>query len=132
MQTINTINTAVYRLLAVDGILTGLCTVIKGGKRPSDVSNPAVTVETKRLEPGEGEGIWMSDVTVTAYVDMLENRQPDHDLHESIVSRVRDLLEDAKALPLIAGENRGVVWTGPHDNEVSQESIWGLVFVSFE
>ncbi len=53
MPDIQAINTAVYRILAGSDELSSRCTVYKGAKRPGGAVNPAVTVDTKRLEPGE-------------------------------------------------------------------------------
>lgn len=138
MPNINEINAAVYRLLTGDTELAAMCTVYKGPKRPSKAKNPAVTVDTRRLEPGEGEGIWMCDVTATVYVDVLADGAPDSVLLEDIVTRLHTALTDAeigldgaKALPLIAGENSGPEWQSAHDLEAYQESTFGLVFVSF-
>jgi len=138
MPNINNINTAVYRLLNGDETLDGLCTVYKGCKRPVRAKNPSVTVEAKRLEPGEGEGIWMCDVSVTAYTDMLANGMPDHEGLDTIVKRISTVLEDAEvelenaqALPLIGGQIGGAEWNSPHNNEVSQELMFGIVFVQY-
>jgi len=138
MPNINEINTAAYGLLAGDGTLAGLCTVYKGRKRPAGVQNPSVTVDARRLEPGEGEGIWMCDVVVTAYADVLVNRMPDHETLDSISSRIREILtdaelelEDAKALSLIEGESLSPGWNDSHNNETLQENTFGLVFVKF-
>ena len=138
MTGINAINTAVYKLLKNDETLAGLCSIYKGTKRPGNAVNPSVTVDTRHLEAGQGGGIWMCDVVVTAYVNMLANRAADHETHENIVSCVKKVLADAeieladaKALPLIEGESTGPDWLGSHENETSQESTFGLVFVDF-
>lgn len=138
MPNINDINTEVYKLLKADVTLGGLCTVYKGGRRPSQAPNPSVTVEAKRLESGEGEGIWMCDVVTKAYVDMLANGMPDHETLGNIVSRLDQTLTDAeitisnaKALPLIKGDVSGPDWTNTHSGETSQENIYGLIFIHF-
>lgn len=138
MPNINEISTAVYRFLKADAALSGMCTLYKGAKRPVRAKNPSLTVEARRLEPGEGEGIWMCDVAITAYVDMRADGAPDSERLEAIVSRVQEMLADteialdgAKALPLIEGENAGPEWRSAHEREVSQESVFGLVFVKF-
>ena len=138
MPEINAINTAVYKLLKNDEILTGLCSVYKGSKRPGNVTNPSVTVDTKRLEAGQGEGIWICDVVVTTYVDVLANRMADHETLENIVYQVKKVLvnteielEDAKALPLIEGESTSPEWLSNHENETLQESTFGLIFIDF-
>ncbi|MFA6472284.1 MAG: hypothetical protein WCU00_09620 [Candidatus Latescibacterota bacterium] len=138
MPKVSEINTAVYRLLEADDTLLEMSRVYKGAKRPARAKNPSVTVDVKRLEPGEGEGIWMCDVTVTVYTDNLSNGSADQEKLEDISARVKELLadseielEDGKALPLIEGESRGPEWSSYHENETSQENIFGLVFVSF-
>ncbi len=139
MPKINEINTAVYRLLKSDETLSELCMIYKGAIRPTKLRTPSVTIETKRLESKGGEGIWMCDVVVTTYVDVLLNRMPDHEKLEEISSRVRELLKDseieldnAKAFPLIDGESSGPEWDSVHNSEVMQESIFGLIFVAFD
>ena len=138
MPNVNTINTAAYKLLKNDGTIAGLCSVYKGAKRPGNVTNPSLTVETKRLEPGEGEGIWICDVVITSYVDVLANRMADYETLDSISARVVDVLGDteieltgAKALPLIKGESSGPVWLREHDHETMQDNTFGLIFVDF-
>lgn len=138
MPNINEINTAVYKLLKADDTLTGSSTVYKGEKRPSQSNNPSVTVDCKNLERGNGEGIWMCDVEVTVYADTLANSQPDHMEFESITSRIREILTDAaielsgaKALPLVEKTAVSPSWNMQHDNEVFQQSVYGLVFISF-
>ena len=138
MPGINAINTAVYKLLKNDETLAGLCSVYKGSKRPANAVTPSVTVDARCLEASQGGGIWMCDVVVTAYVNMLANRAADHETHENIVFRVGKVLvgteielECAKALPLIEGESTGPEWLGSHENETSQESTFGLVFIDF-
>ena len=138
MPTIQDINTAVYRILKTDAILDGLCTLCKGAKRPVRAVNPSLTVETRRLERGEGEGIWMCDVVVTAFSDILANGTPDAEALDAMMARATELLADAeidladaKALPLIEGESAGTTWQPAHDGEAFQERVFGLVFVSF-
>lgn len=138
MPNINEINTAVYSLLAGDEILSGLCTIYKGKKRPSKAQNPSVTIDTKRLERGEGEGIWMCDVVVTVYTDLLANRMADHRTLTDAGIRIREVLSDreltlenAKAHPLIEGESLSPDWEGNHENESRQEKTFGLVFIQF-
>ena len=138
MQNMDTINTAVYKLLNNDETLGGLCTIYKGSRRPEGSTNPSITIESRRLESGEGEGIWMCDVVVTTFVDVMANRMADHDTIETIVSRVKEMLTDtklelegAKALPLIAGESGGPEWASAHDDETMQEITFGLIFIDF-
>ncbi|MFC1693306.1 hypothetical protein ACFL1R_07370 [Candidatus Latescibacterota bacterium] len=138
MPNINEINTTVYKLLNGDDALSGLCTVYKGAKRPSKFKNPSVTAAVKNLQRGDGEGLWMCDVVVSVYVDILENRMPDHENMETISSRIRDILSDteidlvnAKAHPLIQRESSGSEWDSMHDNETVQENTLGMVFVKF-
>jgi hypothetical protein len=138
MPKISEINTSVFKLLGADESLSGMCRVFKGAKRPARAKNPTITVDTKRLERGEGEGIWMCDVTVTAYADNLSNGAADQKKMEDISARVKEILADreielasAKALPLIEGESHGTEWSSYHENEAAQENIFGLVFVSF-
>ncbi len=108
MPNINDITTSVYKLLKADETLDGLCTVYKGSKRPNCASNPSVTVETKRLEPGEGEGLWMCDVVTTTFANNQANGMPDHERLDAIVSGLYLVMEDAeislenaRALPLM-------------------------------
>ena len=138
MPNINEINSGVYRLLEGNETLAELCKIYKGSKRPAKVQNPSVTIDTKRLEPGEGEGIWMCDVIVTVYADILANRVPDHEKLEEASTSICEVLTDAeielegaKALPLIKGESTGPGWDVDHKNEVMQEMTFGLVFVKF-
>ncbi|MCE5248986.1 hypothetical protein LLG96_02070 [bacterium] len=138
MPNINDINTAVYRLLNTDAELAGLCTVYKGGKRPVRAVNPSATIEAKRLEPGEGEGIWMCDILVTVYTDILANGMHDCENLETISSRIRGVLSDAevemdgtKALPLIEGSTGSPDWSKAHESETFQECIFGLVFIKY-
>ena len=139
MPTVNEINSAVYSFLADDETLSGLCTIYKGSKRPSKMQIPSVTVDTRDLRPGEGEGIWMCDVVVAAYTDILANRMPDHGKLEELSSAVSDILTDAeiilnaaKALPLIKGGSTGPEWEKCHDNQMMQEMTFGVVFVKFD
>lgn len=138
MPRANAINTEIYKILKNDQILSGLCSVYKGSKRPGNVTNPSVTVDINRLEKGQGEGIWMCNVVLTAYADVLGNRTADQGMLENIVSQVREILldreielEGAKALPLIEGESTSTEWLSNHENETKQESIFGLIFVDF-
>ncbi len=139
MPNVNEINSAVYSLLAGDETLSGLCMIYKGSKRPSKMQIPSVTVDTRSLRPGEGEGIWMCDVVVTAYTDILANRMPDHEKLEELSSAISDVLTDAeiklngaKALPLIKGGSTGPEWERSYDNQGMQEMTFGLVFVKFD
>ncbi len=138
MPRANAINTEIYKILKNDQILSGLCSVYKGSKRPGNVTNPSVTVDINRLEKGQGEGIWMCNVVLTAYADVLGNRTADQGMLENIVSQIREILldreielEGAKALPLIEGESTSTEWLSNHENETKQESIFGLIFVDF-
>ncbi len=132
------VKSAVYKLLNNDVTLTGLCTVYKGSKRPGNSTNPSVTIESKGLKPGEGEGIWMCDVIVTTFADVLANRMADYDTIENIISRLNVLLTDmeivltgAKALPLIEGGSSGPDWSSAHAGETMLESVFGLIFIDF-
>ncbi len=138
MPNTNTITTAVYRKLAADEQLGGLCTIFKGMKRPVNAPSPAVTVQTRRLEPGEGEGIWMCDVIVTVFVETLANRMIDQETHDLIAGRIQAVLEDAELEldqghphPLITGGMSEPEWRGSHDRETAQELTFGLVFLDF-
>ena len=138
MTTIQDISTAVYRILSGDGELIGRAGVYKGPRRPSRATNPSLTIEVRRLERGEGEGIWMCDIALTAYGDLLANGTPDVEILEGILSRTGELLADAelelagaKALPLIEGESDGPVWNSAHAGEAYRERVFGLVFVCF-
>ncbi len=138
MPNINEINSAVYTLLANDSTLSGLCNIYKGAKRPISASNPAVTIAVKRLEPGDGEGMWMCDIVVNAYADIHANGMPDHEKLNELSNRIREVLADkeiglegAKAFPLIEGESTGPEWEGVHNAEAMQETTFGLVFVKF-
>ena len=139
MPNVNEINSAVYSLLAGDETLSGLCTIYKGSKRPSKMQIPAVTLDTKSLSPGEGEGIWMCDVVVTAYANIMANRMPDHEKLEELSSTISDVLTDAeiklngaKALPLIKQKNTGPEWERGHDSQVMQEMKFVLIFIKFD
>lgn len=138
MPGIDDINTSVYGALAGHPPLTGLCTVYKGGKRPAGAANPSATVEARRLERGQGDGIWMCDIAVTVYADMLGIEAPDHETHAAIARIVRSLLADrtididgGQAMPLIEGECGSPEWDGDHEGETRQELVYGLVFVKF-
>jgi len=138
VPTTNSINTAIYKLLAADETLTELCIVYKGAKRPGNATNPSVTVDTRRLECGEGEGIWVCDVVITSYVDVLSNRMPDMETHETIISQVVEILVDAelelygqKAMPMFEEEIKGPEWVSVHDNETLQEGTFGLILIDF-
>jgi len=138
MPNINEINSAVFRILNSDEDLTGICSVYKGPKRPSGVVNPSVTVNAKRLAPAGGEGVWMCDVVITIYADMLSNRMPDHETLETVTSLISGLLADTvieldggKALPLIEGESSEPEWEYAHDHEALQENTFGLIFIKF-
>ena len=134
----NAINTAVYKLLKNDAALAGMCTIYKGAKRPVTAQNPQITVQAKRLEPGEGEGMWICDVVVTTYVDLNANRTTSEDLLGTLLARVNEVLADAeldlesgKAFPLIEGRCTCPEWHGVHDSEAMQERTYGLVLVDF-
>ena len=138
MPTINGINTAVFKVLNNDVNLTAVSSVYKGAKRPSNAINPSVTVDAKRLAPGGGEGIWMCDVVVTAYADMLSNRMPDHETLDNMTAFISEALTDkvieldnGKALPLIEGESAESDWDNIHGLEAMQEITFGLVFIKF-
>lgn len=138
MPNINEITSAACRLLKADRALEAMCTVYRGGKRPARAMNPSATIDARHLERGEGEGIWMCDVVVTAYADMLADGAPDFGILEDIGKRVRSVLADAelelpgaKTLPLFEGETSPPEWQAAHDREAWQESVFGLVFVSF-
>jgi len=138
MTGINDINTAVYKILKGSEELTALCRICKGEKRPSRWANPVLTVSAKRLEPGQGAGIKMCDIAITVHADLKSNRVPDYDIHSGIERAVRSMLSDreieidgVKALPLIEGESGEPKWDGIHEQESSQEMIYGLVYVDF-
>ena len=138
MPSMDAIKIEVYKLLNNDETLGGLCTVYKGSKRPGNSTNPSVTIESKHLEPGEGEGIWMCDVVVTTFADVLANRMADYDTIENIISRLNELLTDteielegAKALPLIEGGSSGPDWLSAHAGETMLENVFGLIFIDF-
>ncbi len=138
MPNTNTITTAAYRELAADDQLGSLATVYKGMKRPVNAPSPAVTVQTKRLEPGEGEGIWMCDIIVTVFVETLANRMIDQETHDAIAGRIQAILDDAELEldqghphPLIPGGMPEPEWRGSHDRETVQELTYGLVFLDF-
>jgi len=138
MPTINEINTAIFILLNNDVNLTAISSVYKGAKRPSNATNPSVTVDAKRLTPGGGEGIWMCDVVVTAYADILSNRMPDHETLDNMTAFISESLTDkvigldnGKALPLIEGESTELDWDNIHGHEAMQEITFGLVFIKF-
>ena len=138
MSNINEINTAVYKLLNTDDTLSGNCKVYKGEKRPSHANNPSVTVNCSHLNRGSGEGIWMCDVEITVYADTHANSQPDHVELENITTRIREILTDtvlelsnAQALPLSVKTSVNPLWNMVHDTEVSQQSVYSLIFVNF-
>ena len=138
MPCLDAVNTAVYSILAGDTGLGALATVHKGAKRPGDAANPSVTVESRRLERGGGEGIWMCDVVVTVYADVLANRAADHAATDAVSALIKSLLADAepdltgaKVLPLIEGESSPPEWKSAHADETYQENVFGLVFVDF-
>jgi len=136
---INQITAAAYRLLNADAALTGMCRVRRGAKRPVRSKNPAVTVEIRNFEPGAGEGVWMCDVAVTAYADLLGDGAPDYDMLDGIMERVGEVLSDAelkltgaKAHPLIEGNISAPDWRPEHAREMYQEAVFGLVFACFK
>ena len=138
MPSTNTITTAVYRIMSADDELTGRCTLYKGSKRPAGASNPAVTIHTRRLEPGEGAGIWMCDIVVTVHVDTLPNRMIDQETHDAISSRILTILDDTEldlpqghAHPLIAGDMSEPSWQSRHEQETAGEMVFGLIFIDF-
>lgn len=138
MPAIRDITTAVYRLLAADGALAGMCGIYKGAKRPVRAANPSLTVRAERLARGGGEGIWMCDITVTAYADMLPNGTADTETLDGIMGRVNTLLADAeielagaKTMPLIEGDSTGPLWDRAHADEAYCERVYGLLFVGF-
>lgn len=138
MPTTNTITSAVYRLLAADTELAAACTVYKGAKRPADAGSPAITVQVKRLEPGEGIGIWMCDIVITIHVATLTNRMTDQDTHDTLCRRIQAVLDDVEldlttghAHPLIAGTVGDPEWRSRHDQETAQELTFGLIFLDF-
>ncbi len=138
MTTIDDITSEVYGALAGDDTLAGLAAVYKGGKRPAKARNPAITVEAGRLERGGGEGVWMCDVNLTIFADLLAEKSTDHATHDAILRRVREVLADctldlpgANAMPLIEDESGGPVWDGDRAGETKQEIVYGLVFVKF-
>ena len=138
MPDVQAINTAVYRILAGSDALSARCAIFKGAKRPGNAANPSVTIDTKRLEPGEGDGMWIGDIVVTVYADILPNRTADHETISEITFLITSLLGDAelelsreKAFPLIEGGSGSIEWVGAHTTETLQESTFGLVLVDF-
>jgi hypothetical protein len=138
MPNTTTITAAVYTILAADANLTSRCTIIRGERRPSSSSNPTVTIHVKRLERGEGEGIWMCDVIVTVYANTLSTRMIDQETHDIIAFRISTLLDDTEldltaghAHPLIAGGISDPEWSPRHDRETAQALTFGLIFVDF-
>lgn len=138
MPDIQAVNTAVYRILAGSDELSAQCSIFKGEKRPGGAGNPSITIDTKRLQPGEGDGMWIGDIVITVYADTLPNRTADHETMKEITSLTAALLGDAdleltgaKAFPLIEGGVSGIEWRSAHTTEVSQESTFGLVLVDF-
>ena len=138
MPNTNSITTAVYRKLAADSGLAALTAVYKGMKRPVSAPLPAITVQTRRLEPGEGEGIWMCDIVITVFAETLANRMIDQAIHDDLAGRITALLEDAELdldrghpHPLIPGGMSEPEWRGSHDRETVQELTFGLVFLDF-
>lgn len=139
MPNINEINTAVFKILKSDETLTAVSSVYKGAKRPSNAVNPSVTVDAKRLAPGGGEGIWMCDIVVTAYADVLSNRMPDHETLGNMTALIREALTDkvieldnGNALPLIEGESTEPDWDNAHEHEAMQENTFGIIFIKFD
>jgi len=139
MPNINDIATAVYSELANNSSLIAAATVYKGKKRPSGAVSPALTVDVRRLERGEGEGMWICDIMVTVFTNILSNRMPDHDTHAELGRLIRTILSDttltinnAQALPLIEGGANLPEWDRDHDSESWQEFTFGLVFMQFE
>ncbi len=138
MPDIQAVNTAVYRILAGSDDLSARCAIFKGAKRPGNAANPSITIDTKQLQPGEGDGLWIGDIVVTVYADTLPNRTADHETMSEITSLTASLLGDAelelsgaKAFPLIKGGVSGIKWLSAHPVEGSQESTFGLVLVDF-
>ncbi len=138
MPAIRDITTAIYRVLAADDALAAMCRIYKGAKRPVRAANPSLTVAAQRLARGEGEGIWMCDITVAAYADTLPIGIPDTWTLDTIMERVNALLADAeieldgaKAMPLIEGDATGPLWEQSHGGESYCERVYGLLFVRF-
>ena len=138
MPNIDTIAAAAYGELVSDSTLAALATVYKGQKRPSSAASPALTVDVRRLDTGEGRGMWICDIVVTAYVGLLANRMADYACHGAISEAVRRVLADrtlalgnAQALPLIEGASTAPEWDRNHDSESWQENTFGLVFMDF-
>ena len=138
MSTIQAIDTAVYTLLKNDSTLDGLAAIYKGTKRPSGAENPTVTVGSAGIKPGDGEGIRICEIVVTAYADILSNRMADNSAHETIMSRITGLLAyteivlaNAKCLPLRENGNTGIEWKSIHDTETFQEIRFELTFIDF-
>ncbi len=139
MPNINEITSAAYRLLKADDTLRGICTIYSGAKRPILSRRPALTVETRCMEPGAGEGIWMCNVVTTAYAKLCSDGAPDHAKLEEIIERARAILDgaelalaSAKTLALFAGGDSPPEWDAAHDREASRESVYGLIFISFD
>ena len=138
MPNTSIITAAVHAVLVGDTGLTSLCTVHRGARRPSGAANPVLTIHANRLEPGEGDGIWMCDIMVTVYVDTLANRMIDQETHDAIAARIGSLLDDFEldipsghAHPLIAGGVSDPEWHPRHDRETAHVLTFGLIFVDF-
>jgi hypothetical protein len=138
MITVNDIAAGIYRPLAADSGLAGLCSLYRGGRRPVRASGPSATVEARSLAPGGGEGLWTCGIAVTARAGNLANGMPDHETLNAIVSRICAVLENAaidlpnaKALPLTRGSIGAPVWDATHGGESAQECAFGLTVVCF-
>ena len=123
MPNIDSIAAAVYGKLSSDETLTAAASVYKGKKRPAGAKNPALTIDVRRLSRGEGEGMWICDIVITVYVDILANRTAHHEKHAAIGQAVRSILADTtlsidtvQALPLIEGGAGALEWDRDHDN----------------
>jgi len=139
MPNIDVIRSAVYAELAGDETLSALCTAYKGKRRPAGFTNPTITVEIANLEGAEGKGVWMCDVFVTAYVDILSNSVADHVRHAALDAAIRLKLagnsidiDGVKVMPLWEGEIIGPEWDADHDTETYLERRFGMIFITFD
>ncbi len=137
MVSINEITAAAYRLLKADAALGGMCMIYRGAKRPVSARSPAVTVDACHLERGEGEGMWICSVVVTAYVRVLPDGEPDYGRMEDIDARIYTILCDAdlqltgaKTITIFYGGTSGITWDPVHSREVFQESTFGVMIHS--
>ncbi len=132
------IETAVYTVLKNDTALDGLASIYKGTKRPSVAENPVVTTGAGAIHPGGGEGMYICEIAVTVYADILSNRMADNETHGILMSRIGELLtdtvialENAQCLPLRRTVSTGIEWKSVHDTETYQRISFELTFIDF-